>query len=311
MHKDELSGWLAALDGSKNGKEAEKSFWTKAYNGSSHAIDRVLRGETFVSNLAIPLIGGMQPDEMAKIPDLTSNGLMQRFLPCVMLPAVMRQEIEDSHASLSWENMIRRLTALQPHRLQSSDGALQHFEAFQREMMAFEAIKGLGSKFTTFIGKLAGMQGAIALILHLMDNLWDEPVSGNAAERAGRILKDFCVPHAMAFYGTTGDSGDVEQMRALASYVLTADKDRFIPSDFSANVRSMRGVSMWEMTKRVSPLVVNGWLEEEYSKAGGGIKSWALRPGIREALQSRRAEQQEQRKKVASILASHRRGAAK
>ena len=311
MHKDELSGWLAAMDSPKSGKEAEKSFWTSAYNGGSHAIDRVLRGETFVSNLAIPLIGGMQPDEMAKMPDLTSNGLMQRFLPCVMLPAVMRQEIEDGHASVSWENMIRLLTSLEPHRLLSSDGALQHFETFQREMMAFEAMKGLGSKFTTFIGKLAGMQGAIAMILHLMDNLWDQPVSADAAERAGRILKDFCIPHAMAFYGATGDSGDVEQMRSLASYVLTADKDRFMPSDFSANCRSMRGMSMWEMAKRVSPLVVNGWLEEDYSKGGGGIKGWMLRPGIREALQSRRAEQQDQRKKVASMMSSYRRGAVK
>jgi hypothetical protein len=310
LHKDELSGWLAALDGSKNGREAEKSFWTKAYNGNSHSIDRVLRGETFVSNLAVPVIGGMQPDEMAKIPDLTSNGLMQRFMPVVLRPAVKGQDVEDQQEAQDWETLIAYLSSLEPHMMLSSPSAMQVSDQFQDQCAAMERVAALGSKFTTFVGKLPGMHGALSLILHLIDGLWDEPVTGGAAARAERILSQFTIPHAMAFYGVSGDAGDVEQMRSIASYVLASDKDRFTPNDFAANSRSMRGIGMWELAKRLSPLVVNGWLEEEAAKGGGSIKAWVMRPGIREALAARRAEQQAQRRQVAAMLAELRRSAS-
>jgi hypothetical protein len=310
LHKDELSGWLAALDGSKNGREAEKSFWTKAYNGNSHSIDRVLRGETFVSNLAVPVIGGMQPDEMAKIPDLTSNGLMQRFMPVVLRPAVKGQDVEDQQEAHDWETLVAYLSSLGPHMMLSSPSAMQVSDQFQDQCAAMERVAALGSKFTTFVGKLPGMHGALSLILHLIDGLWDEPVTGHAAARAERILSQFAVPHAMAFYGVSGDAGDVEQMRSIASYVLASDKDRFTPHDFAANSRSMRGLGMWELAKRLSPLVVNGWLEEEAAKGGGGVRAWVMRPGVREALAARREEQQAQRRQVAAMLAELRRSAS-
>ena len=303
LHKDELSGWLAALDGSKNGREAEKSFWTKAYNGNSHAIDRVLRGETFVSNLAVPVIGGLQPNEMAKIPDLTSNGLMQRFMPVVMRPATKGQDVDDEEEAHDWETLIAYLSSLEPHRLLSSSVAMDVSDQFQDQCAAMEQVSVLGSKFTTFVGKLPGMHGALSLILHLIDGLWDEPVSGHAAARAERILSHFIVPHAMAFYEVSGDAGDVEEMRSTASFILASDKDRFTARDFAQNSRTMRGVSMWEMAKRLSPLVVNGWLEEEVGKNGGGVRAWLMRPGIREALAKRRIDQQQQRAKVAAMLA--------
>jgi hypothetical protein len=310
LHKDELSGWLAALDGSKNGREAEKSFWTKAYNGNSHSIDRVLRGETFVSNLAVPVIGGMQPDEMSKIPDLTSNGLMQRFMPVVLRPAVKGQDVEDQQEAHDWETLVAYLSSLGPHTMLSSPAAMEVFDAFQDQCAAMEQVKVLGSKFTTFVGKLPGMHGALSLILHLIDGLWDEPVTGHAAARAERILSQFIVPHAMAFYEVSGDAGDVEEMRSTASFILASDKDRFTARDFAQNSRIMRGLGMWDMAKRLSPLVVNGWLEEEVGKGGGGVRAWLMRPGIREALAARRADQQAQRKLVAAMLAERYKAAA-
>jgi len=309
-HRDEMSGWFAAIDGSKSGKEAEKSFWTKAYNGNSHAVDRVMRGETFVSNLAVSIIGGMQPSEMSRIPDMTSNGLMQRFLPVVMRPAVKGRDVDDTLEATQWETIIRRLTSLQPHNLIASPQAVEVFDRFQDHCLSLERVEGLGSKFTTFVGKLAGMQGALSLIMHLIDYRWGEPVSGDAAARAERILTRFAIPHAMAFYGEHGDAGDIDDLRSVASFVLTSDKDRFTARDFTQNSHKLRGLGMWEMAKHISPLVANGWLEEEYAKGGGGVKAWLMRPGIREALQARRAEQKADRRRQAEFLAEMRRNAA-
>jgi hypothetical protein len=305
MHKDEMSGWFAAIDGSKNGRDAEKSFWTKAYNAQSHSVDRILRGETFVSNLAVSVIGGMQPDEMAKIPDLSTNGLMQRFIPVVMRDAIKGREVDDAESSQQWNNLIRYLAGLAPHGVIASDEALAVFDAFQDECLAMEQVKGLGSKFTTFVGKLPGMHGSLSLILHLIDGNWDTPLTRDAAMRSAKILRDFAMPHAMAFYGASTDGTDMDEIRSVASYVLSSDKDRFVPNDFARASRTLRNISMWEMAKRISPLVVNGWLEEEASKTTG-VRAWLMRPGIREALFKRRQEQQDQRKKVATMLATWR-----
>jgi hypothetical protein len=310
LHKDELSGWLFSLDGAKPGQEAGKSFWAKAFNGGHHAVDRVIRGEMFVSNLAVLVIGGMQPEEMAKAPDLTSNGLLQRFLIVLLRPAVKGQDVDDKQEADDWFTLISNLSSLKSHRMIPSPGAAAVFNRFQDTCAAMESITALGAKLTTHIGKLPGIHGSIALILHLMDGLWDEPVSESAAARAEEILRDFCIPHAMAFYGAHGDAGDMEQIRSTASFLITSDKERFTPHDFAANSRSMRGIGMWELAKRLSVFVVNGWLEEERDKHGAAIKAWLMRPGIREALASRRAEQQVQRGKVASLLAEQRAKAA-
>jgi len=39
------------------------------------------RGETFIENLSVSIIGSIQPEKLGEIHGLTSDGLMQRFLP--------------------------------------------------------------------------------------------------------------------------------------------------------------------------------------------------------------------------------------
>jgi hypothetical protein len=51
----------------------------QAYDGGPYTIDRVVRGETFIPNLSISLIGGIQPARLAELHGLTSDGLLQRF----------------------------------------------------------------------------------------------------------------------------------------------------------------------------------------------------------------------------------------
>ena len=47
-------------------------------------VDRIQRGENFVENLSVSLIGGVQPKRLAELHGLTSDGLLQRFLPTIM-----------------------------------------------------------------------------------------------------------------------------------------------------------------------------------------------------------------------------------
>ena len=70
--------------GTTKGAGANRAFWLKAYDGGPYVVDRIQRGENFVENLSVSLIGGVQPKRLAELHGLTSDGLLQRFLPTIM-----------------------------------------------------------------------------------------------------------------------------------------------------------------------------------------------------------------------------------
>jgi hypothetical protein len=89
VKRDEFAGWIGSMEkyASARGAGADRGFWLKAYDGGAYSIDRVSRGETWIENLSVSLIGGIQPARLAEIHGLTSDGLLQRFLPVMLGPS--------------------------------------------------------------------------------------------------------------------------------------------------------------------------------------------------------------------------------
>jgi hypothetical protein len=92
MVHDELASWLGSFDRYNSGASS-RAFHLSCWNGGPYLKDRVGKGlgdaqaEIRVDNLALSVLGGIQPDRLAAISDLTSDGLLQRFLPVLMRPA--------------------------------------------------------------------------------------------------------------------------------------------------------------------------------------------------------------------------------
>lgn len=83
-------------------------------------------------------------------------------------------------------------------------------------------------------------------------------------------------------------SGD-ETTRGLAHFVLTSDKDRFVPSDFSKNVRAVKGKDVWTIERAISVLVAGGWLEKvDGGSRRSGNPAWKIATGLRQAFEERR-----------------------
>jgi hypothetical protein len=102
-------------------------------------------------------------------------------------------------------------------------------------------------------------------------------------------MTDFIIPHGLEFYSATLDKGDWTALRALASYVLTSPKDRFTAADFTSGVYAMRGLGVWELAQKVSPLVAGGWLVEDAKTVPA--KAWIIADGVRELLHARREKE--------------------
>ena len=81
--RDELAGLLTSFD--KSGHESDRAFYLEAWNGTDgHEVDRIARGSPYIPNLALSVLGGIQPERLERYLDSASkdvgnDGLLARF----------------------------------------------------------------------------------------------------------------------------------------------------------------------------------------------------------------------------------------
>lgn len=92
----------------------------------------------------------------------------------------------------------------------------------------------------------------------------------------------------------------------MASWILTSGKTRIVVSDLTRNVAALRGLSLWDVNQRVSPLVAGGWLTPE--ECGPVSRSWSVSPAVFDQLKAR-GEEEERRKAALATLMNSPRGA--
>lgn len=307
VEQDELAGWLGSMDryggGGRGGASADRSFWLKSYDGGPRRIDRISRGDLFAENLSVSMLGGIQPARLEEMGNLASDGLLQRFLPVLMRRAERGQEVPDAAPFEAYGDLVQYLVSARPVALLLDDEALAEANRFQAFIYEMEGVDALGESFLSFLGKLAGVHGSLMLVLHLAADPREaayRPVTGDTAKAASRILREFAIPHALALYQTSADGVDWDYLRGLASFVLTARKDRFTVSDFTSGVHALRGRSEWEVAQKVSALVAGGWLTTEDVR--GVVKAWNVVPGLRDVMAERRRDEAERKANAVRAL---------
>lgn len=305
LKRDELMGWIGAMEKYASGKAgaADRAFWLKAYDGGSFYVDRISRGEIGISNLSVSIIGGIQPARLAEVGGLTSDGLLQRFLPVMMGSPQFPEDMPADASTEAYRRLLDRLLNAEPQQLVMTEQALEASDVLRRELFDIEgATEGLEPGFQAFVGKLPGVFGAIALILHMAEH----PEHGNTCSveldtvrRAAAIVRDFLIPHAREFYRRSEADSDGGRLRKIASYILTAGRPRITSSDLTKNVAAMRGLGMGEVAKWLSPLVAGGWLEPVDPLPTN--RAWHVRPDIFVQMK-RRLEIEEARKATLARL---------
>jgi hypothetical protein len=305
MVLDEFSGFIGAMDkysGSK-GSSADRAMWLQSYDGGPYSSDRVGRGLIYVPNLAVSFLAGIQPTRLAELTNLSSDGLLQRFVPVIMGRCAFPQEIDDEAPARRFYGLIERLLQMRPEALKPSQEALEAFDGFQREIYQMEQLETLGDAFRTFLGKLTGLHGSLATILHLIEDssfLHPLEVSGKAAIAAARILKEYVIPHAYIFYSQSADAPNWELIRQIGSYILTQDQQRFTTSYFTSGVRGLRGTDLRTLSERLSPFVAGGWLQED--GVAKPAKAWTVSPSLRAHFADRRASERAQKAEARHLI---------
>jgi hypothetical protein len=312
VKRDEIAGWVGSMEryaSGRRGASADRAFWLQAFDGGHFCVDRIGRGEIVIDNLSVGIVGGIQPERLAEFKGLTTDGLLQRFVPVVLKAASFPVDAPDGGTSSAYGRLIRALITEQPAKLLLGDDALAHMEALRKNIFDIEqASGGLASGFSTFAGKLPGIAGALALILHMADNPNGgayERVRVNIVERVARIVREFILPHAHEFYRSAETVTDGDRLKRLASWILTSGKDRIVPSDLAQNVAGFRGLGLVEIAQRLSPFVAVGWLSPE----GSDGRAWKIEPAVREHFAERVVIEDRRKAALASLMRSPRKEA--
>jgi hypothetical protein len=339
--QDELAGWLGSFERYSAG-QSQRAFYLTAWNGGTFLKDRVGKGkndpdaEVRVENLALCILGGIQPDKLTKLGDLTSDGLLQRFLPVLMKPAKLGDPYYSvAGAEADYENLIKSINGLPARSFHFADEAFEVRDDVSSYLHKLEMVDGFPSSLIGAIGKLNGYFVRICLVLHVARTrdpligpqqpsdlvLADafrclDPseclsagvnvngaISRDTAEAAKKILLEFLLPHMIGLYDVVVNGGqERDKLRSIANFILASDKDRLRPSDFTAGVRTLRGEPEQKLREAAGRFCGMDWLRAGDEKPGVPAKAWHVSPGLRDHFAERRNQVQVARAEIHAIL---------
>jgi uncharacterized protein DUF3987 len=171
MVHDELAGLVGSFE-RYTGGIASRAFYLSCWNGGPFTKDRVGKGvhdpaaEIHVDNLALGVLGGIQPDRLVELRDLTSDGLLQRFLPLLMRTSERGDEYYPvAGAEADYEALIRSVNATLPCSYQFDADALEVRDRLIDHLHTLEKVDGFSTALIGAIGKLKGYFGRISLVL--------------------------------------------------------------------------------------------------------------------------------------------------
>ncbi len=196
---DEMNSWVKKMTDKTSSED--RSCWVQAYESSSYDMDRVGSGSIHVENLAISVYGNIQPRVFKEnLNNLSADGLIQRFIPCVLngdLTTVPRELPDYLSSEAAWEQTLRVVYALPPmtYALSSEAKALyQEFQIWYDGKRKDERLLQSDDTFMTAFGKIEGLTGRLALMFHLMESPFSPTVSADLIGRAITLAKTYFIP---------------------------------------------------------------------------------------------------------------------
>ena len=324
LERDELVGWIGSMEkySSSKGAGVDRAFWLTAWNGGPYQVDRVQRGSTYIPNLSVSLVGGIQPDVIAKsAKEMQHDGLLQRFLPIQLQPATVGEDKPvDEALRDGYVDVIRKLhRLLPPSPERDGDNEVVKFndaaQTIRSRFAAFAAdlakLEHLSPKFTAWAGKLDSAFARMCLVFHAIE--WvasvarvtavSERVTEQTAHRVDRLFREYLVPHALRFFVGVLEHGEARsQASDIAGLILARRWERIVPSDLAQNWRPAKNADSIDIERWMETLANFGWLEPEIAKGNTRIKAWNVNPKVHERFKSKAEEERRIRAEGREVL---------
>lgn len=207
---DEMNSWVKKLCDKTSGED--RSAWVVSYESRYYEMDRVGSGSIRADNLAVAIYGNIQPVVFREnVAAMTSDGLMQRFIPGVInkrkwrrgnpLPDYMTNKTQ-------WEGLLRMLFAMPVTEYRLSQEAATEFHRFQDwygKRLDDEHLSQAAPEYMTALGKLEGTLGRLVLVLHMIESPFSPLVSLDLLHRAVAIVRGYVMPSLRFMFSEFGE----------------------------------------------------------------------------------------------------------
>ncbi|PKY10062.1 hypothetical protein B1757_12335 [Acidithiobacillus marinus] len=308
--RDELAGLLLSFE--KSGHESDRAFYLEAWNGTDgHEVDRIGRGSLYIPNLALSVLGGIQPERLEKYldsaaKDTGNDGLLARF-QLIVWPDSMRFEWRDAAPDKVLRDAVYKIfetlddddfigawgaePADQFRRIPSfklSKEAAQAFIAWDTNLQT-RVMPSCAPVLQEHFGKYEKLVAGLALILDMAERADVSGMIGPVREKPmlrAIAWADFLGEHARRVYHLWMHP-EVRAAQKLSDALL----QRKLPDPFSTADIQRKGWaglgSPKEITAALEFLESTGWVratpKPETPTAGRPSKTYAVNPKIHRA----------------------------
>jgi Protein of unknown function (DUF3987) len=327
--QDELSGWFGGMEkynGGGRGAAKDRGFWLQTWNGGSYTVNRVTRGAFRVDNIGISMLGGIQPDVIREIASNTyDDGLIQRLLPIVLLPAKLGHDEPISPVADEYEQLIESLYAmthdavkrdpytsfaqnLEGQAVLEFDNAAQVIrrELEQRHLELQKAFEVINKKLAAHVGKYNGYFARLCIVFHCIEHCGEVPgcINESTAQRVAKFLHEFLFPHALAFYADILNlSDDHDALTAIAGHILAHKLDQITNRDLARGDRKMKRLTQRDSEAMFEQLEALGWVTRTPGRRPTDPPRWDVNPRCHELFAEKAAEEAARRSEVRAIMA--------
>lgn len=289
VYRDELHGLLCSMD--KAGQEGSRGFYLTGFDGTeSYAVDRIIRGESYVPRVCLSLLGGMQPGKLqsyvreAVAGGTGADGLLQRFNLAVW-PDISREfkhvdQWPDRDAKRTALAVFERLAEIRP--ASETDPQEWRFspeaqELFNEWWIPFETeIRGdeHHPAFASHLSKYRKLVPALALLFALID-----APDGNGVVQINELFRalawaKYLRTHAVRIYSaaTTPETSGAAALLAKIKAGKLCDGDGVLLDAFTPRqvaVKGWAGLNTPDDVRKAAAMLADyGWLAGEVVRSG-------------------------------------------
>jgi uncharacterized protein DUF3987/primase-like protein len=286
-YRDELSSWYGAMERYANGKgSSDRGFWLEAFNGAPYSVDRIGRGSTFIPNLSVSILGGIQPEKIREVAaSAPDDGLLQRFLTITVKPAVLGTEGGEGAAVAEYAALVGNLLRLGAAVLEfGAEAQAYRRELEEKHLKLVTGAESVNPKLAGHIGKYNGIFAQLCIIWHCAEHarfLAEIPrvISADTARRAGAFLHGFVLRHAVAFYSDIiGLSANHDAVTSVAGFILAHKKTKITHREIVHGDKAMRALSAKQREEVLEQLEALCWLERTPGPRANSPPQWLVNP---------------------------------
>ena len=290
MLSDELAGLFLNMSRYSGGQDNE--FWLEAWNGCAYTVERMGRPPIAVDHLLVGVVGGLQPDKLARSFKGDLDGMYARVL-FSWPPDPPYRPLTNTVAEVEPDivNALSRIIDLTSG--EGSDFAPRHIPLSPESVEAFERFRqfqhngkdALDGREREWWAKSPAHVLRLAGTLSYLTWAWvggaePERIEVEFVEAAGRLVRDYFWPHSRAALRQIGLNERHANARRALRWIRARGKKEVSLKDIRREALN-QSLDADQTRGLLDSLAKAGWLRETSTQTTGRTKHrWETNPKL-------------------------------